>query len=282
MKCDGQISVKLDKPKPDGRGGLIYNIPINCGKCLNCKRNRVNMWSFRLMKEAAISTSQKFITLTYDTKYVPITENGFMTLRKAELQAFFKRLREYEKQGRSGALAKKIGKSLKYYAVGEYGTIRKRPHYHIILFNLLDEENIYKAWKFGGIDVQEANNNTIDYTLKYIMKKIGGHKFKAFDGEKEFSIMSKKLGHNWMSEAIVRHYRENLDINYTIADKGYKVPLSKYYRDKMLTKEEKNVQIGIIKRAVEEQNSKISEKDRILAARLREDKLKKGERREFD
>lgn len=284
--------MRLDKPKPDGRGGLIYNIPVNCGKCLNCKRNRVNKWSFRLMEELKVSYNPKFVTLTYDTEYVPITEKGFMTLRKNELQSFFKRLRYYEKQRRiissdqlgivtsGGNLYPDY--PIKYYAVGEYGTKRKRPHYHIIIFNVVNTDNIYSAWTFGGIHIDEVNNNTIDYTLKYIMKFNGGHNFKAFDGEKEFSLMSKHLGKSWLSKEVVDYYRKNLDVNYMVVSKGYKIPMSKYYRDKMLSDKEKNEQLGIIKREVEKQDAKISEKALALGKRSRYIELQRSQDRPVD
>lgn len=291
-RCDGQISVKLKNPKQDGKGGWIYSIPLNCGKCLNCKKNRVNQWSFRLMNENKVSISAKFITLTYDSIHIPITENGFMTLRKEELQGFFKRLRYYEdnlklisqdefKRLKRGGDICRV-KKLKYYAVGEYGTKRRRPHYHIILFNLKDEQSIYKSWKFGSIHIDEVNNNTIDYTLKYIQKPSNRHKFKAFDGEMEFSIMSQGIGDNWRSPEIDRFYQKNLEVNYVMADKGYKVPMPKRYRDQMLTKEQKDQQIAIIKEAVEKENSRILEKTRILGVEQRAKILKRGQDRPVD
>lgn len=306
MQCDGQTSVRLDRPKPDNRGGLIYNIPVNCGKCLNCKKNRVNQWSFRLMKELDVSQTSYFVTLTYDTINIPITENGFMTLKKTDVQDFFKRLRYYEKE-RKQQFKYDQGLSIKYYAVGEYGTQRKRPHYHIVLFNVMDVKSIYKAWAecinintedqdwipFGSIHIDEVNNNTIDYTLKYISKGGTGHKFKAFDGNKEFSLMSKDLGRQLLeNKEIKKYYQDNLDINYVINTKGFKVPMPKYYRNKILSKSQKDKQIGIIKRAVEEDRKKTEEElikkkqspelVRILAVKQRSKILSRGENRPID
>lgn len=254
------------------------------------------------MQELDISVSAKFITLTYDTATVPITEKGFMTLKKEDLQQFFKRLRYYEKENKQISLDQynyicRGGKpdndyQIKYYACGEYGTKRKRPHYHIILFNVRDEQSIYKAWTAGSIHIDQVNNNTIDYTLKYILKNTGGHKFKAFDGIKEFSVMSKKLGDNYITRFVESYYRKNLDVNYLVAPKGYKVPMPKYYRDKILNKQQKEKQIGIIKRALEtltiKKEEKIRkyghdpEKVRILAVQARSVKLRRGENRSID
>jgi len=99
------------------------HIPFPCGKCPPCKKRRTSGWSFRLVKEGERSLSALFITLTYDTEYVPITSNGYMSLDIKDLQKFFKRLR------------KLTNEKLKYYAVGEYGSTKMRPHYHIILYN---------------------------------------------------------------------------------------------------------------------------------------------------
>ena len=53
-------------------------------------------------------------------------------LRKTDLQLFFKRLRYYvSKQCPS--------EKVRYFAVGEYGPVHFRPHYHILLFLQSDE-----------------------------------------------------------------------------------------------------------------------------------------------
>lgn len=248
------------------------------------------------MQENKRAITGKFVTLTYDTHSVPITSNGFMTLRKKDLQDFFKRLRYYEGQDKTissdqynisvryGTADNKSFSSvpIKYYAAAEYGSIRKRPHYHIILFNVKNMDNIRKAWTDGAVHIDEVNNNTIDYTLKYIQKPSNRHRFKAFDGEKEFSLMSKGLGDGFRTPEIDKFYQDNLDINYLVTDKGYKIPMPKKYRDEILSKEQKDEQIVIIKKAVEEENAKISEKQRILAAKVRAEILKRGQNRPID
>lgn len=225
MECDHKGTVRLDKPKPDGRGGLIYNIPVNCGKCLNCKKNRINQWSLRLVQEHSDSCSAFFVTLTYDTEHVPITERGFMSLDKKGFQDFFKRLRYHDEKAENFLAtnvhnlftgAEHTGQKIKFYAAGEYGSKRKRPHYHIILFNIKDLESIRKAWSnnigseidpvyipLGGIDIQEVNSNTIEYVLKYMLKD-GNQYRKGFDGKKEFSLMSKNIG----KKKLLRNYQD--------------------------------------------------------------------------
>lgn len=294
-KCDDNKSVRLKVPKIAPNGQWIYNIPIPCGKCLNCKKNRLNAWSFRLMSELDNAVTAKFVTLTYNTEYIPITKRGFLTLKKKSdknnveidnsLQGFFKRLRYYEKGDDTisidqftyisrGGDPNDFSRRIKYFACGEYGSKRKRPHYHIILFNVKNEENIYKGWSevinintddqewipLGSIHIDQVNNNTIDYTLKYMMKESGKYK-KGFDGEKEFSVMSKGIGLNYIeSSELRRYYKKNLDKNYLITKKGFKIGMPKRYRDEMLSQLEKDKQIGIIALAIKKQEQDLLDK----------------------
>ena len=65
-------------------------IPVPCGKCPQCTARRTSGWSFRLVQQEKVSNKSSFITLTYDTKFVPISRNGFMSLNKRDLQLFLK------------------------------------------------------------------------------------------------------------------------------------------------------------------------------------------------
>ena len=97
-------------------------VQVPCNKCPHCYARRISGWSYRLLREARDSDQAHFITLTYNTTHVPITQEGNFTLSPRDLQLYFKRLR-------------KTSPRLKYYAVGEYGSELNRPHYHAIVFN---------------------------------------------------------------------------------------------------------------------------------------------------
>lgn len=157
---------------------------VPCGKCAACVKRRISAWSFRLMQEEKVSTSAHFITLTYDTTHVPITQNGFMSISKRHVQLFLKRLRK----AHSGSQASGI----KYYCVGEYGGKTKRPHYHVLLFNC-DIEHVEPSWKWGQVHYGNVCGASVGYTLKYMSKpsKIPLH--RNDDRVPEFSLMSK----NW-------------------------------------------------------------------------------------
>jgi len=199
------------------------------------------------MKEGERSNSALFVTLTYDTKYVPITENGYMTLDKKDLQKFFKRLRKLSDA------------KLKYYAVGEYGSSRYRPHYHIILFNAR-VECIERAWaldnkKIGEIHVGEVSEASIGYTLKYVSKpkKIPLH--QRDDRQKEFSIMSKKMGDNYLNEKMIKWHKNDLEQRMYVPIKdGKKIAMPRYYKEKIYTTQEKTRISSTIARIAEQIN----------------------------
>jgi hypothetical protein len=229
------------------------NTAVPCGRCPPCKERRVKQWAFRLQKEYDRSIVGHFITLTYNTETVPITGNGYMTLRKKDFQDFMKRLRKLV----SGSAKSNV----KYYAAGEYGTLKQRPHYHAIVFNVEDEELYSKAWTHGVIDIGPVNKRTIAYTCKYINKD--GKIWKPNDDrDKEFSLMSKRLGDNYIEDKQTARYHQSdiLENNFCITDEGYKIPLPRYYRDKLFTDDEKKLQATNVKLQVAEEELKDRER----------------------
>ena len=241
-------------------GDVIHNrVPVMCGHCPTCRLRKVREWIFRLRQEEKICTSSYFITLTYDTKSVPITRNGFMTLKKKDLQNFFKALRyqhdcfldhDYEFPG-SYIRRKQVDfQRFKYYAVGEYGDDRKRPHYHMIVFNT-DPNIISRTWQYGHIDVGTVKPASMAYVLKY-MNKDPFWRGQWFDGEPQFTVSSKRIGENYLTPNIIRWHKANLARNYSVIGSDI-YPLSRYFRDKIFTPSEKHRQHKIIATAMQEQ-----------------------------
>jgi len=208
-------------------------MPLPCGKCPPCKKRRTSGWSFRLIKEGERSISALFITLTYDTQYVPITKNGFMNLDLQDLQKFFKRLR------------KRTNEKIKYYAVGEYGSKKKRPHYHIILFNS-NKEHIIDSWTInnkpiGSVYIGDVSSASIGYTLKYMCKESKIPMHQNDDRKKEFSVMSKGLGKNYMTKQMIQwHKNDLLNRMYVPIEDGKKIAMPRYFKDKIYTEIEKD------------------------------------------
>lgn len=208
-------------------------VVVPCGKCPDCKGRRVSGWSFRLMLEEKRCESAYFVTLTYDRDHCPRTDRGFMTLRKSDVQKFFKRLRKSLPEAK-----------IKYYAAGEYGTRNWRPHYHIILFNA-DKLSIEKAWRdegksIGGIDIGTVTGASIGYTLKYITKEKRIPLHRNDDRIPEFALMSKGLGSAYITDRMKKWHTADLENRmYLTTTDGKKVSMPRYYKDKMYTESER-------------------------------------------
>lgn len=170
---------------------------IPCGKCYDCLQRRISGWSYRLTNEGRNAHTAFFVTLTYNEKTIPMTPKGFMTLDKTHLQNFFKRLRKYERKSGNK-------RPLRYYACGEYGSKKFRPHYHLILYNA-SALGIEQCWglegrPIGDIHIDQVNGATIGYTLKYMCKSPENviPKHKNDDRKPIFALMSKGLGKDYL------------------------------------------------------------------------------------
>lgn len=194
MKCSHPIVV----------GGRV----LPCGKCIMCRKGKVNEWAYRLCLEKSIWKDASFITLTYNEENLP--ENGLLV--KSDLQKFFKRLRKYV--------------DVRYFACGEYGSQFGRPHYHAIVFglNYKNVDLVEKTWKKGFVKVLPFQEKSAFYVAKYCTKSFQQEK----DGVREFVIMSKRLAFSY--------YETNLE---TILKDGYiryrdrKIPLCPYFKKKL-------------------------------------------------
>lgn len=225
-------------------------IAVPCGRCPPCKKSRVDGWVFRLQQEQRVSTTATFVTLTYNKDHVPITKNGFMTLDKKAFPSFMKRLRHLN-QGK-----------LKYFAVGEYGTNNKRPHYHAIVFNLdadklskVGERNghpqyvcriIEEAWTYGGVDIGSCSGDSIAYVAKYVNKPGRIPQHKRDDRLKEFSLMSKGLGSSYLTQQTIDYHKADVSRNYVTLPGGYRKRLPKYYRERIYDEIDMSEQRSII------------------------------------
>lgn len=222
MACLTPILVKTN---------LGDRVPVPCNRCPECIARRVSGWSFRLTMEDKRSISAHFITLTYEKP--PISPNGFMTLNRKDCQNFFKRLR-YEIGIDLKINPSELPPSVKYYIAGEYGGKTRRPHYHAIIFNVHKLSLIEKAWGLGHIHYGQVSGASIGYTLKYMDKPKRIPMHRNDDRIPEFSLMSKRLGANYLSDAVVRYHHADLlnRMVITIED-GRKIAMPRYFKDKL-------------------------------------------------
>lgn len=203
--------------------------PVPCGKCPECLKRRNADWTFRLKQESKIHSRQFFVTLTYSPEECPISPNGFMNLNKKHVQDFFKRLR------------KNTAAHIRYYMCGEYGTKYRRPHYHLIIFSddRCADTDIVSAWinpatgyLFGGVHFGDVESASIQYTVQYYDKGDWYPAHKRDDREPEFSLMSKKLGLNFLNEDTAKYIISRPDKQY-LYDGGIRLAIPRYYKRRL-------------------------------------------------
>lgn len=199
------------------------------------------------MQEEKVATSSYFLTLTYNTDHVPITRNGFMSLHSRDIQLFFKRLRKAHSM-----LDTDI--AIKYYCAGEYGGKTLRPHYHIILFNVVTELMFSKSdlkllkysdydgkqiveckqWTLGTCTIGKVSEASVGYTMKYISKPKRIPLHCNDDRRPEYAQMSKGLGISYLTEAMLDWHLADMENRmYCNIKGGKKCTMPRYYKDKI-------------------------------------------------
>jgi len=167
----------------------------------------------RLIHEYSDWEKAGFVTLTYAVNPVGLVPKDF--------QLFFKRLR------------RSVEGKIKYFACGEYGDKRNRPHYHAIVFgigpNALDRELVRDSWGLGRTQVGSVTVESCNYVAGYIRKKFSGPLGKEVYGELEppFLRCSQGIGLAWAERN--ESYLIN-KLGCTLHGEEYSLP--RYYRKK--------------------------------------------------
>lgn len=228
MICDSPVNIR-DPVNPESK----KYIAVPCGRCSACLMNKRMEWTIRIKEELRHCIGSSFVTLTYNDQNLPIDEHGNAQLSKSDLQNFFKRLR---KNG--------IGK-FRYYAVGEYGSKNGRPHYHIIFLGcgldlLSFRKNVEKAWSkngesFGRVDVGTASGASSSYTAGYIINR---YDYSDSPLVAPFALASKGLGSSYI-DRMKEWHSDDLTRQYVPGEGGVKLPLPRYYKNKLYDEKQK-------------------------------------------
>lgn len=203
-----------------------YLVPVPCGRCIRCRIDDRNKWTWRICAELQ-SCDGVFVSLTINDDYL----RGPSVYVKS-IQDYHKRLRKNLK-----------GRKIKYFTVSEYGDEAggHRPHYHEILMNvsagkpltadLGDIPVIQKSWPFGFIKVEPACKSNIRYVLKYLdkMLSVDDFKIKYPDLLPPFRLVSNGVGAEW----IRTHGKDLLNDKGQFYFDGAWRPLPRYYKEKL-------------------------------------------------
>lgn len=213
----------------------FYDVP--CGKCLACRKNRIQDWSCRLMAHDKYSDGNGyFVTLTYSPEFLPFDiSTGLPMVSKDDVQKFFKRLRKIT--------------SFKYFLVSEYGENYGRPHYHCIFLDVpLDERQFRKAlqdtWKYGFSHCGSISYGACNYCVGYIFKSDPNQSFG--DAVENFRLISKGLGSPYVDKMKSWHNHDVQRCFYP--DKEYKKALPRYLKEKIYDTEFDKINLRVYMR----------------------------------
>ena len=212
---------------------------VPCGHCKACILAKNSRYAFQCDLESYSSKHMLFITLTYANRFIPRAQFvdsmerpyghdlvdvetgeylgeadlsikeierlqdkfhlfGYLPyLRKFDLQLFFKRFRYY--------VAKRFPKEkVRYFAIGEYGPVHFRPHYHILLFLQSDEAlqvcsaAVSEAWSYGRVDCQLSKGKCSSYVAGYVNSSVLVPKVLTLPTLCPFCVHSQKLGQGFL------------------------------------------------------------------------------------
>lgn len=178
---------------------------FGCGQCMPCRVVRRRTWTHRLMLERLKWTESAFVTLSYADQSLTLAKGAtylFASLVPKELQDWLKRLRKAVSPQR-----------VRYYAVGEYGDISERPHYHVALFGFASCEYgmsrytksrvnccvqcdlVRDTWGMGNVFLGQLEERSAQYISGYCLKKMTSFEDRRLEGRyPEFARMSLRPG----------------------------------------------------------------------------------------
>lgn len=264
MRC--KYPTVFDRRFPDA--------PQPCGQCLHCRINKRRTWAHRIVLESLNHTSNSFVTLTYRPEDMP---GEFMHPETGQIfaagsvnpwhhETFMKDLRYH--------FMKETGKTVRFYAIGEYGDKLERPHYHYALFGFPRCSDgaryvghrfipcgcpsckfLSDRWQKGNIFAGDLTLESASYIAEYVNKKLTTASDYRQDGyygltnaqklrgrHPEFPRMSTRPGiAAWAADSAASQlafYKKlgDIEIPHAFNHAGKSLPLGRYLSDRIHAK----------------------------------------------
>jgi len=212
----------------------VLMVPVGCGKCIECKKQKARNWQVRLQEDIRVNKNAKFVTYTFSEHELQKLDNEIKGLSGYARDNEICRLavRRYTERWR-----KKYGKTLRHWLVTELGHANtERVHMHGIVWT--DKvKDIGDIWKYGKIWIGEyVNAKTINYIVKYVNKVDAKHKTynsKIFTSQgigKEYVNRRDSQRNKYKKEKTIETYKTR---------EGVELALPVYYRNKIYNEDER-------------------------------------------
>ena len=231
-KNGGNVPILKDK--------RVGYVPIGCGKCMECKKQKSNQWKVRLMEDLRVNRNAKFVTFTFNDEGLQELDNDI----KGEIDGY-NRDNEILSLGVRRFLErwrKLFGKSVRHWIVSELGSkMTERIHLHGLLWTDESMEVIQERWGYGNVILGDGkkhyvNEETIGYIVKYISKV--DEKHKEYNSK---IYTSKGIGANYMQRKDFERnkYNKGETIETYKTRQGLELGLPIYYRNKLYNEDER-------------------------------------------
>lgn len=227
----------------------VLLVPVGCGKCIECSKQKARQWQVRLAEEIRTDKTGKFVTLTFSNEsikelYKKTEGDGYERDNNIATYAVRKFLERWRKKHK---------KSVKHWLITELGGKgTENIHIHGIIWTNKENEEISERWGYGSITIgkrvyvngKAINNNstgyvndeTITYISKYITKKDAKH--KEYNGK---ILTSAGIGSKYVERPDAKNNKyngENTREEY-VTRTGQKLSMPIYFRNKIYTEEER-------------------------------------------
>ncbi|AXH73067.1 MAG: replication initiator protein [Microviridae sp.] len=223
----------------------ITNVPIPCGKCMECRKKLKRNWQIRLFEELKHNeTKAVFVTFTFNTKE--------LSKLHAEVKEDYPKLQGYDIDNKIAKIAvrrylerwrKSTKKSVRHWFVTELGHGEwEHLHLHGIIWTEKSENFIQDRWQYGNIwtsltgktktgENGYVNEQTINYIVKYVSKIDKSH-----PNYKQLTLCSPGIGKAYIETTHAKqkhkYKEENTDLMYRKPN-GRKSPIPTYYKRKL-------------------------------------------------
>lgn len=200
---------------------------LPCSKCIECRLEYARQWAVRCVHEASTHDENSFITLTYSDEHLKSDK-----LQYPDFQQFMKRLRFSHQNNQIGM-----------FVTGEYGELKKRPHWHALIFGWRPRDLTYKysnergdkiyssesldtLWGYGISEVGNVTFESAGYCARYAAKKL----VHGNDKDHDFHPISKKSSKNAIGKRFLELYWQDI-FNHgdVILKDGTKTSIPRYY-----------------------------------------------------
>lgn len=213
----------------------VLYVPVGCGKCMECKKQKARNWQVRLQEDLRVNKNAKFVTWTFGERELQEIDNEIGEVYGYDRDNEICRIavRRYTERWR-----KKYGKTLRHWMVTELGgTNTERVHMHGLVWTN-EVEDIKKIWKYGNVWIGEyVSAKTVNYIVKYVNKVDKKH-----ENYNSKIYASKGIGRGYMERTDKKrneYRKEEKTIETYKTREGVELALPTYYRNKIYNEDER-------------------------------------------